>query len=500
MSRKATTRWHFTFQVLDVGLSVVSGLVLIPLYLNFMPKETYGAWLATGNILVWITAVDPGLTAVLEQRIASAYGEENYRRIQNLLTSGLLITGVIAVLVLGTGLALSTIVASLIKLGSVNPELITSAFEVAVLGTALTVFSYGLYGMSKGLQGTLASGIILIAKKAVEIGVTIRLLYAGYGLMAIPWGKVVGAGIIVAGNAGYLIWRTTREQKVALRRVSGRKVIELARLMGYNLFGRASNVIATNVDSFIVGRYIGSDSVAVYRLTKKAPDLVKMFINRATVAFMPATSHIWGEGNIERAREVLLRVVSYLIWGLGLSIGGMLAFNDDFVRLWVGSDLYAGRGVNSLICALIVALVLTKSLSNLCYALGNIKGNSIAGGVQSFLYVGASLLGAIKFGIEGLIVGAIISNILVTHWYYIHKFYYLLKLRVVDIKNILLELVLSSFVLTFVLYVFSIIHISNWTDFSLGVLSLIISYVIGIYILSSSFREEVSYFFRLIKS
>jgi O-antigen/teichoic acid export membrane protein len=462
-------------------------------------EETYGAWLATGNILVWITAVDPGLTVVLEQRVASAYGDKNYGRVQNLITSGLLISAVIALLIAGTGLTLSTVVTSWIKLGSVDAELITSAFQVAVSGTALTVFSYGLYGISKGLQGTLVSGIILVVKKALDISIVVGLLYAGYGLMAIPWSKVAGGGFLVAGNAIYLLWRMTRENKVTLRRVSGRKVIALARLMAYNLFGRASNVIATNVDSFIVGRYIGSDTVALYRLTKKAPDLVKKFINRASVAFMPATSHIWGEGDIERAREVLLRVLRYLTWGLGITMTGLLTFNDDFVRLWVGSHLYAGRQLNALICILVAVLILTKSISNLCYSLGNIKGNSIASGVQSILYIVLSVVGVVCFDLTGLILGGIISHITITMWYYPYKISEILDFDISETKSILLEFFISLGTGLIIYLLFDNLNAIKWYYFAIHILTFSISYLSVLSFASGKFREELRQISHLIK-
>ena len=492
MSRTRTTGWHLFFQVLDVSLSVVSGLLLIPLYLQFMSSETYGAWLATGNILMWITAVDPGLTAVIEQRVASAYGGEDFQEVNNLLSAGLLITCIITLSVLGVGLAVSSTVTSLIQIApETDPVLIESAFQLAIGGSTLMIFSYGLYGMSKGLQGTLASGIVVFVNKLAGILATVVLLYQGLGLMAIPWGRVVAGGVLAGGNAGYLIWRAMQESGITIQRVSKRKILALTRLMGYNFFGRAGNVISKNVDSFIIGRYIGSNAVTSYRLTKKAPDLVRMFTNRITVAFMPATSHVAGAGDVERARAVLVRLIQIVIWGLGLMLGGMLIFNDDFVRLWVGEELYAGTLINSLICLLLFVLIGTKSLSNLCYALGNIEGNSVASGIQSILYILISWVGAIYYDLIGLVVGAIASNVLVTLWYYPYIFAELVDIEWSDIRILLTEFGKTAVTVAVVGGLFSKFLLEGWGGFAVAVGGFVGLYSIFLGLLSSRMRTEM---------
>jgi O-antigen/teichoic acid export membrane protein len=457
-----------------------------------MSTETYGAWLASGNILVWITAVDPGLTAVIEQRVASACGAKDHRGTRILLSAGLLITIVIALGVLGIGLALSPIVPSLIQLSaSVDPFLIESAFRIAVIGSSLLIFSYGLSGMSRGLQGTFESGVATVLNKLLSIAVVVYLLYDGFGLMALPWGKVVGGSVLTVGNASYIAWRMIDDERIALTTVSGHKIWRLAKLMGYNFFGRAGNIIANNVDSFIIGRYIGSDVVPMYRLTKKAPDLAEMFINRITVSFIPATSHIAGEGRTDRARAVLLRLLRFIMWSLALSLGGMVALNDDFVRLWVGPELFGGNLLNGLICGLLLILILTKGLSNLCYALGNIKGNSVASGIQSILYVGAAWIGAVYGDLVGLVVAVMLSNGLVALWYYPFVFAKLLSISKEDVQSLLVEVAKTVTVTAVVVGAFSFVVPNGWMQFVATAAAFAVVQGLGLTVVSAHLRSEL---------
>jgi len=104
---RRTTKWNLFFHYVSIALALVSGVVLVPLYLRFIPLYLYGAWLATGNILAWLTVIDPGLSTVLQQRAGMAYGRRDVAELGSLLTGGVLLSGAIALLVLIAGLASS---------------------------------------------------------------------------------------------------------------------------------------------------------------------------------------------------------------------------------------------------------------------------------------------------------------------------------------------------------------------------------------------------------
>ena len=67
---------------------MITGIIMVPLYLRFIPFEVYGAWLASGNMLAWLSTIDPGLTLVLQQRIAAAYGNQDFKAIGMILVAG----------------------------------------------------------------------------------------------------------------------------------------------------------------------------------------------------------------------------------------------------------------------------------------------------------------------------------------------------------------------------------------------------------------------------
>ncbi len=72
---KKILKWNFIFQYGWVLTNIFNSILLLPLYLLHIDATTLGVWLATGNILGWMTLVDPGVGEVLQQKIGIKWPE-----------------------------------------------------------------------------------------------------------------------------------------------------------------------------------------------------------------------------------------------------------------------------------------------------------------------------------------------------------------------------------------------------------------------------------------
>jgi O-antigen/teichoic acid export membrane protein len=489
-SRRRTTQWNLFFHYGAIFFAIVSGIVLVPLYLRFIPLDLYGAWLATGNIIAWFTVIDPGLSSVLQQRTGVAYGKGDIEEVSALLSSGVLLSLVVSVFILVTGLVSSRFLIGWLNLATnLDHNLLEQAFILAVVGSTFLIFSYSLSAFNQGLQSSLGIGLVYISTILISLVLTVLFLKQGMGLLALPMGLVVrGVGFTI-GNLGYLIWRTVSEKLRFRFTVSGLK--SLVKLSSYMFLGRGAGVLANNLDAFMLTRYLGPDLAPVFVLTRKAPDLSLMVLDRPTTAFMPAVSSLVGEGEIERAKIILLRLLRIILWLLGMVAGGFLIFNGVFVSMWVGSDLYAGGLVNSIIVLVLIISVLTNALSNLCFSLGNIKGNSIAALAQGLLAIPFIIFGVQWFGIVGVAVAPLLAMLAVSVWYYPKTFIRLLKLDRGDIKIIAREAAAIAIAIIAAVGGFFWIPVKGWTDFALLMPSFCLVYIVVLVVFSPLFKTEV---------
>lgn len=60
------------------GLSIVIGILYVPLLLNYLTQEKYGIWLTLTSILGWFSFFDVGLGNGLRNKLTQAFAAENY--------------------------------------------------------------------------------------------------------------------------------------------------------------------------------------------------------------------------------------------------------------------------------------------------------------------------------------------------------------------------------------------------------------------------------------
>ena len=161
ISRKKTTLWRMFDLYLGTGISFIKGLLIVPLYLHFIDIKLYGAWLATGNILMWLTLFDPGVGDVATQKIASSYASKDFRNIKFQISSSVIISAIISIIVLVLGLSSSKLLLGIvIGTQQIDYKNLYFAFNIGIVSTAITLFAFSLTGCLIGLQRTKITGFI----------------------------------------------------------------------------------------------------------------------------------------------------------------------------------------------------------------------------------------------------------------------------------------------------------------------------------------------------
>src|SRR3989339_378218 len=131
-SRTRATKWNLFFHYASIGLMMISGVILVPLYLKFISIGLYGAWLATGNVLMWLTALDPGLSTVIQQRVGAAYGNKDISAIGRTIPGGVALALIFSLAILIAGGAASFYIADIVHLANpADSDILQKAFMLA---------------------------------------------------------------------------------------------------------------------------------------------------------------------------------------------------------------------------------------------------------------------------------------------------------------------------------------------------------------------------------
>jgi O-antigen/teichoic acid export membrane protein len=491
-SRSSTTRWNLFFHYVSFGFIIISGVILVPLYLAHVPVALYGAWLASGNILAWLSMADPGVSTVLMQRIALSHGARDRIAVHEFVSSGVLVSVLVSCAVISVGVVAAPYLGQLLHIDAQSAAELNKAFVLAVFGTGFIVLSYTFFGANMGLQSSVGVGLILVGATCLSISTAVYILLNGGGLIALGAAILVRGAAMLLGSAGYLIYRLRRDLPGFV--FSLRRFREIANLLQFQILGQIGNTLINQLDAFLVARLIGAESVPLLLLTRRGPETFRMLAERPAVAFMPALAHTAGAGHIESAKPSLIRLLSMILWLLGLLVGGFLLFNRSFVSLWVGPQFYAGHPTNILICAGMLVAVATRTFGSITSALGNLKKNNLAVMAESFIFVFSAIIGALALGILGVALAPIVALGLTTAWYYPSVFWRLVKLDREELRAIAGELIRVLILLAGLCWAFAYwgVDAATWRAFATKVTTFGASYGIGLYVISKKARTEIA--------
>jgi O-antigen/teichoic acid export membrane protein len=487
ISRKKSTIWNLVFLYTNLGIGIVNGILIVPLFLGYIDHKLYGAWLATGNILVWLTLIDPGIGDVLIQRVSVAYGNQNKKELSLILSSSVLLSIVISLLALVSSYILSNYLPFIINFhGDKSNELIL-AFRIAAIGTALTLFSFAFSGSALGFQRTKEIGIARNVAGIIGVLATLLLLLKGQGLFAIAYGILLKSIISLISYAIILGFCVYKEKIVMAFSITYMK--SFSRIFTYTFLSKLFSTLANNIDLILVARFIDVNTVTMLELTRRPLRLLQNFMNMPSIALLPAMSNLSGEGNIDKLRNQTNRYLRIFNWVLVLTIAGFITFNGQLVTLWVGKQFYIGNLLNALLCVSFIFVNISYNLSNITYALGDIKGNSIITVYNSVLYLLLIVLLGKYWGIYGIILTPVIANLLTYFWYFPKKLVTLNIFNRTIGKSLLTDLLVASLIAVFPVLFFIGKQFTNWLSLVLYVISFALLFAV-LMIVSKNYRGE----------
>lgn len=328
-------------------LVLVRNLALVPLYLKYIGLEEYGAWLATGGVLSYLTIADFGLTGLLTQQAAVAYGAGDAAKLGKTVGIGLRISIALALLLGVIAASLSMFVPGFFGLTGKVATRLSICFVIASMSDSLNIFSFAAGGVLKSFQRTFVPGLLSVLSDVISIVVTVLLVTHGWGLYAIAIGLIVRGAVAAIGNSATCLWVCYRTLHLRLT-CHWRDTIEFWHLSAYQFAMRIGAASLTQLDPFLIGVILGPKITAAYVLTIRAHEMVRTLAGRFADAIMPPLAHLHGEGHSSRFVEVTLMATRFQSLMAIIGMGGVLVFNCSFMKLWVGPGVYVGNATNVL--------------------------------------------------------------------------------------------------------------------------------------------------------
>lgn len=333
---------HTTYNLAGALLPIAITLVTVPLYLDVVGAERYGALSIAWVLLGYLGFLDLGLGAAVSQRIAAHPDGDGPRRI--------FWTG------LWTSLAMSLLAAALFYTGAAiyfsmfEPQtLAMREFQAAVpwIGMILPVamLSGVTGGALHGRQRFLAMNVINASSSTLMSLLPLLIAFLWWPTLS---GLIAGA--IAARAVGLMLhfWTCTRALPLrGLERPRPELLKSLLSFGGWVTVSTAVSPLLQTVDRLAIGATLGAGAVAAYSIAFSLVARMSVIPASLSSALFPRFA---ATDSQERERLAELSVVTTAAVMTPLAIGALLLI-EPFFTLWLGAEM--ARTTVPVACALV---------------------------------------------------------------------------------------------------------------------------------------------------
>lgn len=336
MSRQRATAIQVLGGYANIGIVIVQGLLLVPMYIHFIGAHLYGLWLASGGVLGMLGVLNFGVSSLLIQRVAGAYGKNDLSQVGAYFINGMFVYMLIAVGFILTGWVLSFGLQGVLHLGLGAPTELRACFQIAVFATGIGLLNECLRAFPQALLRPLFPAVAMAVFRILGIGVTVILLLRHMGLWALPIGMLVTEILLlVSGSIQAVSLFCHIRAKVC---IDMKLVREYFHVGGALVLAKLGHGLSKESDPVLVTYFFTPELTTAYMLTRRIADVVSQMLGVVYGATHAAFSHLVGQGDNRKSADVAMKLlVGFFI----LSLVGFVTYvgvNFSFVSLWVGES------------------------------------------------------------------------------------------------------------------------------------------------------------------
>jgi O-antigen/teichoic acid export membrane protein len=394
------------------SISIMAGLITVPLTVGYLGPERYGIWMTISSIIALLGFADLGLGNGLLNAISEANGREDHEQAREYLSSALVLLSTIAVVILLVfSVTYSYIdwqrlfnISSSLALQEVGPAMIVfiACFAVNMpLGTVQRVqlgYQEGFANSVWMAFGSLLSLVGILTAISLKAGLP-WLVFAMAGLPV--FSTLINGWVLLGIKKRWLTpaWRSVKWQ-------AGKKIIRTGFLF---FILQLAVAFAYSSDNIVITQVLGPEAVTQYAVPMKLFTIIPMIVMMALNPLWPA----YGEAMVRKDYPWVKKTIfqSLVIVTLITSVAAvfLVLLGDTIINLWVGPSITPSFW---LLLGLGTWMVIGTVGNSLAMFLNgaNIVGFQVVTSI--FLAIGALVLKVVLAGVIG-IPGVIWATVIV---------------------------------------------------------------------------------------
>jgi len=411
---------------ISIGLGTLVQIICIPLMLRLLGQSEYGLYNLSVSIISYLSLFSFGFGGAYI-RYYSRYkirdDHDNVAALNGMYLIIFILIGVVAAVagiilvlnleaILGNKFSPSDM-ATAKRLMSIMVFSITFSFLFTVFNSFITANERFIF-----------QNVLQIIKQIMSPVLSILLLLMGYGSVGMVIITTIISASIDISNA--VLCFTKLKMKFKFRNFNFPLIKEMAIFSSYLFMNMVIDQINWNVDKFIVGRYRGTVSVAVYGVAAQLNIFYMSLSTAVSYVFIPKINKmVFKDNDNKELTHLFTRVGRIQFIFLALICSGFVFFGQVFINLWAGAD-YSDSYYVALLLIIPVTIPLIQNLGIEIQKAKNMhKFRSWTYLLIAFINIISSIILTKSYGAVGAAAGTMIAiligNVIIMNWYYQKK-------------------------------------------------------------------------------
>ncbi len=472
---------------ITIFLTNIVGLVLTPFILNHLGKAEYGVYTTIGALVGTISILDLGLNNTIVRFVAKYRAEKDRKSEENFLATTMFIY---------FGISLVIILIGLVFYGHI--ETYFTKMNADEIRIAKVIFALLIFNLAIGLPGGSFKGICFgyesfVFPKTLNI---IRYVIRSLAVIALltVGGRAISLvildtsfNVLIIGVNWYFV-HFKLKARFKLHSFTGKFIREIFGYSTWIFIFSIVSVFQWKAGHWILGRIAVPSVLTIYGIGIVLGTYYGAFSTAISSVFLPrATKMTVSNASGEELTSMMIKIgrISFIV--LMYIFGAFFLYGNQFVFLWVGSELGETGSYESWLIAMLIMTAYTLPLiqgfgNSILEAKNKLSFKAIL--YLSFVIVGAGL-GAIlakKYGALGMISGTVSGWFIVQNVmnFYYHKVIGLNILRF--FKELFFHKILVALILIVGIgYLLNYIPGNGWMNFILKAVCYSIAYGLLMY-------------------
>ena len=395
------------------GASIICGLLIIPLTLDYVDNDTYGVWLTLSSMVTWISFFDIGLNHGLRNRLTESFAKGNYYLGKKYVstTYALLFIIFIPLMLLLLLLVHFIDLNKLLSLPNLDTYQLKTSFSIIIIYFCSTFVLNTINVVLLADQRPADAALRGLIQQIVSILLIIILTSFTKGdLIKLCIGMCIAPLIVILIFNISLFHKRYQNICPSFASVDFAVLPDLMKLGIQFFIIQIAGIIQFQLINFLIIKYFGPSEVTEYNIAYKYFSILTMIWAILTAPIWSAVTDAISKNDYSWVKRMIKKyLILFFIFLIISPI--MLILSSPAYKLWVGDDVAISFSLSFWIMVFNLVTMFGSTFVNILNGASILKVQTIACCISPLIFLAVTFLMINNgYGITSIIVGSIVAN------------------------------------------------------------------------------------------